>query len=156
VIAADKAPDGWDPAEHRCDYYDDSRVGGLLDSLEFVDEVFPNVPPDDARYFKAESDRAKKLSMDAAANHKDYSQANQVYAGLESKPMYHIWKLRNALEEAKLALLRIIPGNPKAKGTQAEVALPTYPHNAEAEKLERAIRAVYSVNDFTRTMEVFC
>lgn len=133
----------YDPAEGRCQFSDDASLQNMTAQLDYAEQVLPNIPPEEDRYLTAESAAAQKVYQEELEknNWKEptQGQGNMRYAALEARPLYTVWGVRKDLVEAKRAITEIIKPGP---------GLVIYRKNQDAEKLERATKALYPVNRY--------
>lgn len=151
AFGADVAKD-YDPAEVRCPFADDADLQKNATSiLDYADQVLPNVPPEEDRYLTAESAAAQKVYTDERKQNNwqepTQGQGNRRYAALQARPLYTVWGVRKNIVEARKAITEILKPAPPI--------LVTYRKNPEAEKLERATRALNSVNGYALSMQDF-
>ena len=136
----------YDPAETRCRAGADKTIERLLGNLDRADQVFPNVPPEEARYLEAESERAQRTYMqEDAAQGGNHARSNTIYSSLTTRPLYYVWVLRKDLVAARSALHAIFQSD--------ESGFVTYRANPEAEKLERATKAMLPLDNFGHSLE---
>jgi hypothetical protein len=151
AIAVEKL-EGYDPAEIRCKYADDTVIDTLLGEIDYADKALPNVPPEEERYLDAESARALRTYRDEEAkSDNSHVRSNQIYNRLFSRPFYAVWKFRKAFEPARSALSLILKPLP----SNAFDTTVTYHKYPEAEKLQRASMAIYPVGDYVRALQEF-
>lgn len=133
----------YDPAEGRCQFWDDASLQKLTAQLDYADQVLPNIPPEEDRYLTAESASAQKVYLEELEKNNwkapIQGQGNTRYAALEARPLYTVWGVRKDLVEAKRAITEI---------TRPEPGLVNYRKNQDAEKLERATKALSPVNKY--------
>ncbi|MFC0398590.1 hypothetical protein [Paraburkholderia rhizosphaerae] len=147
AFSADVSKD-YDPAETRCQFWDDSSLEKMTAQLDYADQVLPNIPPEEDRYLTAESSAAKKVYEDELKKN-DWKepvqgQGNMRYAALEARPLYTVWGVRKDLVEARQAIDGILkPGS----------GLVIYRKNPDAEKLQRALRALYPADRYALHMQ---
>ncbi|MBN3770720.1 hypothetical protein [Burkholderia sp. Se-20378] len=144
-------PKDYDPAETRCGF-DDASLKNVIGQLDYADQVLPNIPPEEDRYLTAESAAAKKV-YDEELRKNNWKtplqgQGNMRYGALEARPLYAAWNLRKELVEAKGKITEILKPEPVP-------VLVTYRKNPEAEKLERATRALLSITTYSLRMQDF-
>ncbi|NLP64207.1 hypothetical protein [Paraburkholderia sacchari] len=132
----------YDPAETRCSGFDDASLKNFIGQLDYADLVLPNVPPEEDRYLTAESAAAQKLYMDESTR----GQGNMRYAALDARPLYVVWGVRKDLVDSKRAIAGILEDGGPAR---------SYRKNPEAEKLERATRALLPVTEYSLHMQDF-
>ncbi|MGS1060087.1 hypothetical protein [Burkholderia glumae] len=143
-------PKDYDPADTRCGF-DDASLNNVLGQLAYADQALPNIPPEEDRYLTVESAAAKKVYEEELKKN-DWNpplqgQGNMRYAALEARPLYVVWNLRKELAEAQRKITEILkPPVP---------IFVTYRKNPEAEKLERATRALLSVTEYSLRMQDF-
>jgi hypothetical protein len=151
AFSADLAKD-YDPAETQCHFADDAELQKNLTSiLDYADQALPNIPPEEDRYLTAESAAAKKVYDEELEKNNwktpAQGQGNARYAALQARPLYTVWGVRKNIVEARKAITEILKPEPPI--------LVTYRKNPEAEKLERATRALSSVNQYVLAMQDF-
>lgn len=147
AFSADR-PKDYDPAETRCSGFDDASLKNSLGQLDYADLVLPNIPPEEDRYLTAESAAAKKIYSEELEKNNWKAplqgQGNIRYAALEARPLYTVWGIRKDLVEAKRAIAGILDGGGLAR---------SYRKNQDAEKLERATRALLPVTAYALHMQ---
>jgi hypothetical protein len=141
----------YDPAEPRCAGADDASLKSFIGQLDYADAALPNIPPEEDKYLTAESAAAKKV-YDEELEKNNWNaplqgQGNMRYAALEARPLYVVWGVRKDLATARQAIAAILASDPPG--------LVTYRKNPEAEKLERATRAIWPVTAYSVHMEEF-
>lgn len=129
----------FDPAEPRCMADDDQAIVRLIAALDSAAIALPNVPPEEDKYLIAEAKAARKLYFESTANNGLAQQSNSRFLHLETRPLYHVWRVRNEL----------VPAREKLATVLSTSGLVAYRKNAEAEKLDRAASAGYAVNRYT-------
>ncbi|PMS17835.1 hypothetical protein C0Z18_18485 [Trinickia dabaoshanensis] len=141
-------PKDYDPAETRCAGFDDAGLKKFIGQLDYAELVLPNIPPEEGRYLTAESAAAKKI-YDEELEQNNWKaplqgQGNMRYAALEARPLYVVWVVRKDIVKAKQAIAGILEqgGPPRS-----------YRKNQDAEKLERATRALLPVTDYALHMQ---
>lgn len=152
AYSADLLIKDYDPAEGRCRYADDASLQGITATLNDADKVLPNIPPEEDRYLTAESAAAQQVYEDELEKNNWKTpingQANRRYAALEARPLYTVWGVRKDLGKAKLAISEIL--KPELGNHMV-----TYRNNPEAEKLDVATSAIYSVSAYALSMRDF-
>ncbi|MBC8641621.1 hypothetical protein IAG25_32880 [Caballeronia sp. EK] len=140
----------YDPAEGRCNFWDDASLKTLTATLDYADQVLPNIPPEEDRYLTAESTAAQKVYEEELKKNNwkapAQSQGNTRYAALEARPLYTVWGVRNALAKAKLSIAAILD---EGSGT----GFVTYRKNPDAAKLDRALHAIYPLDAYALSMQ---
>jgi len=134
----------YDPAETRCFGGEDKTIERLLESLDRADQVFPNVPPEEALYLAAESGRAQSAGMqEDATKDSSHSVSSSIYSSLTSRHLYYVWVMRKDLVAARKALHEIL---------QRDTGFVTYRASPDAEKLERATKAMFPLDSFGHSL----
>jgi hypothetical protein len=151
---AANTPKDYDPAEVRCLAHDDAVIGRLLERIDFADKAVPNIPPEEQRYLETESAAAGRMfEVENANSDKLHARSNQMYANLYARPLYAVWEFRKAIGPARSGLNRVLKRQPDAE--KGDLDMNTYNRNPEAEKLERASRAVFAVVNYVRALQQF-
>ncbi|KUZ36562.1 hypothetical protein [Burkholderia territorii] len=140
----------YDPAATRCAGFDDAGLAKLISQLDYAAEALPNIPPEEDRYLTAESSAALKVYVEEQKQNNweppTQGQGNMRFAALAARPLYTVWKVRKDLAEAKRAIAGIVRDGGPAR---------SYKGNPEAEKLERATRAIGPISTYSLQMQEF-
>ncbi len=142
-------PKDYDPAETRCLGGSDTVIDNILSRIDYVDKELPTIPPEELHYLDTEFARGLKLENEELLNNEPSTKGKQLIYELSLRPYYDVWYLRRALESAKLDIKRILLRQPYPDMGYADFN--SY-NNPEAEKLERASRAIYDVGQFTNEL----
>ncbi|WP_060126977.1 hypothetical protein [Burkholderia cepacia] len=140
----------YDPAATRCAGFDDAGLERLIGQLDYADEALPHIPPEEDRYLTAESSAALKVYEEEQKQNNwkppAQGQGNMRFAALAARPLYTVWKVRKDLADAKQAIAGIVRDGSPAR---------SYKKNPEAEKLERATRAIGPLSAYSLQMQEF-
>ena len=80
---------------------------------------------------------------ESGAHRSDISGSNRVYQQLASRPLYYVWQMRKDLVETRKALNDVL---------HVQAGFISYRGNQEAEKLERASKALGPSARYSRTL----
>lgn len=143
----------FDPAEGRCKFSDDEQIGSkLMSTLDYANQVLPNIPPEEERYLKAESDAAQKVYRQEMEQNNWKSQVGgqgqRRFGALAQRPLYDVWELRNRLAELRAEFENILQASNDGAGL-------AYRKVPEAAKLSRATHSLLALNSYTLTLGQF-
>lgn len=134
------APVDYDPADSKCQIYDDTGINSMQAILNHADDVLPNVPPEESQFFSAETESLTRIT--------DENVVNSRYATLETRTFYHVWKLKKDILKVRAALKNV-------SGADKTTAWTVYKKSQEAEKLRLAIDASRAIDSYVRDYTEF-
>jgi hypothetical protein len=125
-----------------CKGYDDEVVQRLIDRVNAIDHVLPQIPPEELTYLDAQTKYANKVFDDEGgmAFASSHVKSNKLYAELQRRPLYAVWKIREQIGPARYSLNVI-----QDKSIQHLIF---YSRNSEAEKLQRTADALFPLSRF--------
>jgi hypothetical protein len=130
--------------QQRCGRLDDPIVQTLMTTLGEFENNLPHIPPDEMRYFEAESQSIFKI--DDGSSIDAQSIAEKRFSELTSRRLYYFWKARGDLEQATAAVGLIL--TKPANGYS-----PESPYvNEEANKLQHAADALPSLSSLQQSL----
>lgn len=137
-------------AEGWCRQSDSEFSASTLQSLEYIGQSLPNVPPEEANYYEAESDGIDKSYGNEQLHKSSHDATDRRYAALSSRRLYYVWKVRKKLSEVMIGIQSIV--NPEVgqrafmDGKYSHAILSTF-QKEDANRLERTIEMVSPLSD---------
>lgn len=143
--AAAQGTYSFDIVASRCARGDDHVIETITGVITDIDNLFPNVPPEERAYLEAENKAALALSAaDAKRGEKLSPRSVQRWTHLTQRPLYRVWQYRETSDKLRQGLGRI---------TKVDEAPKTFYRYPEAEKLQRATTLVSVFVDYFAALE---
>ncbi len=139
----------------RCQSSDDSRIDFWVKKLESIDQLLPNIPPEETKYLELEYALAMRIGMEESKDKiPGLPRSSKMLNSLSNRPLYKVWELRKVLVSTREEVDKILAKRTQSKESNVDPNT-HYPKDDEAEKLYRAINASYQLAVFSRAVEVF-
>jgi len=154
TFAAD-TKSAYDAVPSACSISDDANLHYVGDALDYADQSLPNIPPEEERYLTTETSSALKVGAEEREQKGSTDLSDKRFNDLARRPLYYVWKVRQALTHARDAVANILTPQDKDPRARAENLAARQLKNDEAEKLQRAIYAQGEIDAYLLAMQDF-